>query len=270
MAPPRRATARAATLPARRPLPTLRRYLPSPRSLLVGIALAALAVGGYVAARETSIFSVREVQVVGGSPQLQDEARKALRPELGRSLVSVRGDELERRLVTVAGVLSVRFDRRFPHTLRVVVTPERPVLLLRRGKDAFVVSARGRVLSAVRDPSAVALPRVWVPKDTTVEVNAMLAAKSGGIAAGALAPLVGSSFPAAVRAVRSKAAELTLVLDSGVELRLGDNGDLRLKLAVARQLLLVDGASTGARYIDVSVPERPVVGFGNSQVEGAA
>ena len=31
--------------------------------------------------------------------------------------------------------------------------------------------------------------------------------------------------------------ELTLVLASGTELRLGDSGDLRLKLAIAKQIL---------------------------------
>ena len=60
------------------------------------------------------------------------------------------------------------------------------------------------------------------------------------------------------------------MLRSGLELRLGDTGDLRLKLAVARQMLLLQGPDTSADYIDVSVPERPVVGGGNPQVEGEA
>ena len=96
----------------------------------------------------------------------------------------------------------------------------------------------------------------------------MLAPESGGIAATALAPLAGIAFPARVRAVRAKEAELTLVLRSGLELRLGDVGDLRLKLAVARRILLLGAPDTTATYIDVSVPERPVVGGGNPQVEG--
>ena len=69
----------------------------------------------------------------------------------------------------------------------------------------------------------------------------MLAPESGGTAAAALAPLAGIAFPAHVRAVRATETELTLVLRSGLELRLGDAGDLRLKLAVARQLLLLAG-----------------------------
>ena len=70
--------------------------------------------------------------------------------------------------------------------------------------------------------------------------------------------------------MRATDKELTLVLRSGLELRLGDAGDLRLKLAVARRILLLQGAETSADYIDVSVPERPVVGGLNTQVEGEA
>ena len=48
------------------------------------------------------------------------------------------------------------------------------------------------------------------------------------------------------------------MLGGGLELRLGDGGDLRLKLAIARRILRRTGAaSAGGGYLDVSVPERP-------------
>jgi cell division protein FtsQ len=268
VAAPRRATARAVALPARRPATTLPRLLPSPRSLLVCVALVALAVGAYAAARETSVFAVRTIDVAGGSPRLRAQVERALEPLQGESLVRIGGDEVDRRLAPVAGVLSVRYDRAFPHTLRVVVVPERAVLLLRRGADGWVVSARGRVLKQVRDVRASSLPRAWVPQDATVQVGGRLAPAAGGRAAALLAPLSGIRFPARVRAVRATDRELTLVLRSGLEVRFGDAGDLRLKLAVARRLLLLLGAETTATYVDVSVPERPVVGGENSQVAG--
>ena len=67
-----------------------------------------------------------------------------------------------------------------------------------------------------------------------------------------------ATAPPRYRTITDK--ELTLVLHSGLEVRLGDAGDLRLKLAVARRLLLIQGAETVASYVDVSVPERPVMG----------
>src|SRR5436309_14180245 len=60
----RRATARAAVLPARRGSPALRRFAPSGRSLAVGIGLLLLAGGAYAAALETSVFAVRRLEIV--------------------------------------------------------------------------------------------------------------------------------------------------------------------------------------------------------------
>jgi cell division protein FtsQ len=270
VAPPRRATARAAALPARPAKPSVRSLLPSRRSLAAGVALVALAIGAYAAARETSVFAVRQLDVVGGTPRLQAEVRKALEPELGRSLVQVSGAGISRRLETVPGVLSARSDRRFPHTLRVVVVPERAVLLLRRGSKGWVVSSRGRVLRPVRTTRLSSLPRSWVPASTSVEVGKVLPADGVGAAAAVLAPIAGTSFPARVRTVRVGQKELTLVLGSGIEVRLGDTGDIRLKLAVARRILVLLGADSTATYLDVSVPERPVVGGLDPQVGSTA
>jgi hypothetical protein len=51
--------------------------------------------------------------------------------------------------------------------------------------------------------------------------------------------------------------DLSLVLGSGTEIRLGDADDLALQLAVAERVL--EAAGPGMRYVDVSVPERAVV-----------
>jgi cell division protein FtsQ len=238
---------------------------PSWRSLLAGLALVLLAVGAYAGARETSVFAVRTLEIVGGTPRVQAEVRAALAPELGRSLVKVSGDEINRRIAGSPNVLSVSIDRAFPHTLRVIVRPERPVLLLRRGADGWVVSARGRVQREVRNTKLSTLPRLWVPRETAIAVGEILAPESGGRAAAALAPLKGGLF-GSVRFVRADPGELTLVLRSGLEIRLGDLRDVRLKVAIARRILAVIGAYTTRGYIDVSVPERPVVGSGQPQV----
>jgi hypothetical protein len=76
---------------------------------------------------------------------------------------------------------------------------------------------------------------------------------------GAVDPLARMDFPARVRFVRSTPKELTLVLASGVELRLGDLDRLGLKLAVAARILpQVEQPPKGVPYLDLTVPERPV------------
>jgi cell division protein FtsQ len=253
-----RATARAAVRPSRPGLPLIRRLAPSARSVEIGLGVLVLAVGAYAVARETSIFAVSRLEVVGGSPLAQAEVRAALAGEVGRSLLQVNGGEIDRRIATSPDVMSVSFDRAFPNTLRVVVRPERPVLLLRRGNEGWVVSARGRVLRAVKNPRVSSLPRAWVPQTTAVSVNTILVAESGGTAAAALATL-SSGLLGQVRFVRAGPKELTLVLRSGLEIRFGDIHDVRLKVAIARRILGVIGPATTTGYVDVSVPERPVV-----------
>jgi hypothetical protein len=107
------------------------------------------------------------------------------------------------------------------------------------------------------------LPRIWVPASAEVALNSTLAGP-GARGVAALAPLGPLHVTADVRQVRTGDGELTLVLASGTEVRLGDSGDLRLKLSIAKQLL---PATIGASYVDISVPERPVASF-NPQVEG--
>jgi hypothetical protein len=129
--------------------------------------------------------------------------------------------------------------------------------MLRRGSEAWVVSARGRVLREVSHPRLSSLPRVWLPRTAPVAVNTILQPTSGGTAAAALAAL-SAAFLGRIQLVRADTTELTLVMRTGLEIRLGDINDLRLKITVARRVLALLGASTTAGYIDVSVPGWPV------------
>jgi hypothetical protein len=238
------------------------RFVPSGRSLVVGLALLVSCVGAYVGARETSVFAVRTVDVRGANPGITADVHAALRAELGVSLLKVDPAAVEERLAAIPTVHSVALDRAFPNTLVVDVRPERPVAVVRRGAEGWLVSARGRVMQAVQRGAFLTLPRIWLGKQASIEVGGTLAADQGGTAAAALGPLTGSAFARRILLVEARGDELTLVLRSGTELRLGDPGDLRLKLVIG-QRILADfgfGAARGS-YIDVSVPERPVADF---------
>jgi hypothetical protein len=265
----KRSTSRTAVLPARRGAPSLQltRLAPSGRSVLIGLVLLVLAVGGYLAARETSIFAVRTLEITGGDPALRAQVKAALADEVGQSLMKVDGAGLDRRIAPLPGVRAFRYDRAFPNTLRIVLRPEQPVLVLRTGAEAYLVAATGRVVRTLAHPRLSHLPRLYVPpKDLQVRVGEPLPATIAA-AATALAPLRGAPLPGGVRFVRG-GKELTLVLGSGLEVRLGDHGDLQLKLAIARRILRGATASaTAGDYLDVSVPERPVL-FLKSKVVG--
>ena len=197
-------------------VPRLGQLIPSGRSVLVGLALLVLACGAYAVALETSVFAVRTIDVRGATPQIRAEAVQASNGELGRSLLRVDGADLDRRLSTLPGVASLHYDRAFPNTLRVTIRAERPVLVLRRGKDAFLVSTTGRVLRTLAHPRLSSLPRLWLPSHAQVAVGARLEPGAGQGAAVALASLRGASLPSSVREVQVDGAGA----DRGARLRL--------------------------------------------------
>ena len=250
----------AATRPRSRPATASFRPL---FVVLVALVLVGAAVGAYVAARQTSLFALHRIQVSGAPPPVAARIRASLDPYVGRSLVRFDAAAARRRLATVSEIADARFDRDFPHTLKVRVRLERPVAVLRKGADAWLVSATARVLQKLDRRPFPRLPRIWVPASANVSVNTTL----GGVAAmgvAAVAPLGPTHLGAVVRQVQTGEGDLTLVLGSGTDLRLGTSGDIRLKLAIAKQILPL---ASGAAYVDVSVPERPVAGY-NPQVAG--
>jgi len=238
------------------------RFAPTRRSLAVGLALAALAALAYVLARETSAFAIRRIEVRGATPAVAAQVRRALAPFVGRSLVGLDGAALERRVEALPSVVSVDYDRAFPHTLRLDVVPERPVAVLRRGREAWLLSARARLIARLPRGAEPSLPRIWSGGPERLEAGGFLARGPDAVAARALA--FAARFPARIAAAAFADGSLVFRLRSGVELRLGDPGDIRLKLAVARRAL--PDLPRGSTYLDVSLPSRPVAG---STPEGA-
>jgi cell division septal protein FtsQ len=244
--------------------------LPTGRSLLFGFALVAVATGLYAGARRPSVFAVDDIQVKGAPPALADRIEHQLASVQGSSLVTLDGDGVLAQIESLPMVHSASYDRAFPHTLVVRVVPERAAAVLRRGAEAWLVSTRGRVVGQVARRSHLRLPRMWAKKSVPVEVGGTLGDVDLRAAVLALPQEEADKLPIRIRTARSRAGELTFVLANGLELRLGNGSDIALKLAAAREILprLASPAGGGPRYLDVSVPERPVAGTTlESQVE---
>jgi cell division protein FtsQ len=235
------------------------RWLPSGRSLAIGLGIVAVAAGAYLIARETSIFALQRIEVEGAPPALSAQIRTALEPLEGGSLVSFSSSAANRQLADLPQIARVSFDRDFPHTLKVTVTVEKPVAVLRKAAEAWLVSGSGRVLQALRPGSYPPLPRIWLAAETDVAVGAPV---ETGDAVTVAAALRGGHFPARVLSVQDiGSGQVVLQLAGGRQVRLGDLSNLAVKLAVAAAIL---PRSVGASYIDVSVPTRAVAGYANS------
>lgn len=261
--------AHAGSLPAgRQPARAARtaRWLPSSRSVAVGCTLLALAGGAYLIALHTSVFAVQTISVTGAPRPLAARIRAALGPLEGTSLVSFDRTGAERRLAALPQIASVAFDRDFPHTLRVKVSVERAVAVLRKGSQGWLASSSGRVLAALGGGPYPALPRVWLEAATDVSVGGSVDAPQALQVAAAVRD---AGLPHVLAVRGGGGNDLVVQLAGGRELRLGDASNLALKLAVAAAIL---PHAVGARYVDVSVPARVVAGYGstsiNSQLSG--
>jgi cell division protein FtsQ len=236
---------------------------------VIGFGLLVAAIAAYGIARETPLFEIRRIEVVGASPEVARGVAESLTPLRGESLVGLESGDLDRRIAGLSYVVGVTHDRAFPHTLRVFVLPERPLLVLRRGDESWLVSARARVVRPIAKGASGDFPRVWVPRDVDVAVGDTLADTMARHAVRLLA-LARLELPVRVRAVRIVHGDAALILRSGPEVRLGREHDLRLKLAVAALVLPQLGSDVD--YLDVAVPDRPVAGTDSEaavQVEGS-
>jgi cell division septal protein FtsQ len=245
--------------------------LPSGRSLATGFALLAAAVLLYLGARETAVFSVRSIDVATEPAGHARLVQRALIPLAGKSLLKIDEAAIARRLEGLPHVHLLGYDRSFPSGLRVYVSVERPVAVLRRADENWLVSGEGRVLRKLNGRLRRPLPVVWIPRSVEPEIGVILRADESARAVGALAAVRATAprFSGRIWYVMSKDGTLTIVLRDHFELRLGSASDLALKVRVARRVLAAI-RSTGAvaSYIDVAVPERPVAGTTlDSQVE---
>jgi cell division protein FtsQ len=257
---PPRARAAAVALPRSRLSAATRsrigRFAPSRRSLLVGFGVVVVAIGAYLAARESSAFAITRVEVAGAPAHVRHDVHRAVGPLVGTNLLALDGATLVRRVEALPTVVSVTYDRGFPHTLRLTVVPETVVAVLHRGRETWLVSARGRVVARIPNGARRGLPRIWVTRATPVSAGAFLA--EGGPAVPARALALAAGFPYRVETAGYAHGLLVFRLRTGVELRLGEPTDVRLKLAVARRALRQLPA--GDTYLDVSVAGRPVAG----------
>jgi cell division septal protein FtsQ len=246
-----------------------RRLAPSSAFVLAAAALVVLAALLYLAARESSMFAVTRIEITGAPPTVAAQARAALRFAQGTSLLRLDGSGVISTLERLPTVQRASYDRDFPHTLRVRIVAERPVAVLRRGADSWVVSARGRVIAPLARGRLASLPRIWLGASAVVRLGETVRDPAGLLASRTLAAFRGAGLGRRISFVKAGGGRIVAGLRTGLEIRFGPPIDVGLKLAVARSILptLAAPSAGGPRYLDVAVPERPVAGL-DPQVEG--
>jgi hypothetical protein len=251
---------------------SVRGHLPvTRRHAALGIAVAtALLALLYLGARETPVFAVRSIEVTGGSRAVRSAVKEAAQPVEGKSLVGLDGAALIDDLEALPNVRSASYDRAFPRTLRIFIRPELPLAVARVGPDRWLVSQRGRVIRRYTAESEERYPLFKLAPRPNVVPGSFLSDAPAGVLLTALADIP-DRFPARIAEVGLESGGLTMELRAPwgqPELRLGEAVDLPAKLAAAALVIRSLDADYRASvaYVDVSVPERTVVGT-NPQVE---
>lgn len=244
---------------ASRNLPRLRvPALPSARALrrwlvILGLGAIVLCAAYLFWLRDSSLVAVEDVTVsgAGGARGLESALTTAAREQ---TTLHVDTAALEEAVAFDPAVRAVSAEADFPHGLAIAVDMREPVAYL---QSAGVVLAADGVVLAEASQAPEQLPVLDLRGDDLVgsgraEGNAL-----------SLAKLVGAAPEPLLTQVRSVAIdpELGIVaeLNGGVELRFGTKSDSDTKWKAAAAVL-ADAKLDTAAYVDLSVPERPVVG----------
>jgi cell division septal protein FtsQ len=230
------------------------------RSRALGVlTVAALGAAGWWLA-SGPVFGVRDVRISGyerpDRAKLQAAVDRAAR---GASVLRPPVRAVREAATEFPWVGAVRVSRDWPRSLAVRVTLARPILILiPRAGRRMLVSDAGRVLA--RAPRSARLPTMRVagraPKPGASLVGA--AQRAPLLFVQALSPETAGR----VRGLRVTREGLTGRLSNGPELRLGPAVRLTAKAVVLDALLdrLTGEEEREALYLDLSAPDRPVLG----------
>jgi cell division protein FtsQ len=210
------------------------------RKLGVALVVAVVLTAGYMLwLRDSSLVAIEKVQVTGLTTRDAPKVREAL-TAAARDMTTLHVDR--ERLLESASAWPVVNDLRvvadFPHGVRIEAVERRPVALVTAGGGRVAVSEDGTVIRGLK--GAPELP----------QADRKLVA-----VAGAAPP----SLLERVKAIRVTDRGVVAELAKGPEVVLGAQTRLRAKWAAAAAVM-ADGASAGAAYVDVRLPERPVAG----------
>lgn len=256
---------RARSAPMRLGRRRLKRRLPRPglRALGVVVAILALAAGGWVWLRNSSLVAVQRVSISGVSGRDAGQIRSALRSAAhSMTTLNVKMAALRTAVAPYPVVKQLHVTTSFPHRMSIAVVEQVPVAMVSAGGVRVAVSADGTLLRGAAVSGS--LPTITLPvapggshvSGDALQIVRLLAA----------APY--QLLPRVTQASDSGSAGLVAQLRNGPKLYFGSSDHLGAKWASA-VAVLADPGSAGADYIDVTEPSRPAAGAGSDTASSA-
>ena len=231
------------------------------RRLRVLVALVAITVGVVVVdlVLHSAWVSVSRFQVQGDRETSVAAVDAAAAPVLHHPMMSVDAALVRQRVSALPWVDTVVVSRHWPSTLVITVTERAPVAQVAEAQQWALLDATGRVLSVgptqtpgyvdLEVPTAPGPAGTGVPPADQPAVQVAAALRGSGALAGG---------PVLDAVIATADGQVNLVLAGGIEVDLGPTDSLSEKItALGTVLSGVD--LSGAKVIDLRVPERPVL-----------
>jgi cell division protein FtsQ len=188
----------------------------------------------------SSVFSIREVRVLGAVAVDIDEVRRAAAVPPGQQLARADVAGISARVGAIPRVAAVEVRRGWPNVLVVVVTERTAIAVVRDPNGLVYIDPSGaRFGSASIQPRTLPLLVTTSPES---QVTALAVVH-------ALPPAVRATVAQVVAHTRD---DVVLTLRGGADVRWGSSEDAARKLTVLRALLHL-----GAQHYDVSAPDLP-------------
>jgi cell division protein FtsQ len=238
---------RAALTPSRR----------TRRRLLVTLVVAALFAAIYMFwLRDSSLVAVENVTVTGLTGEDADRVRVAL-ASTAETMTTLHVDEARLRDAAAAFPIVARIEAKpdFPHAMTIDVIEHRPAALAISGGRKQPIAGDGSVLAGL--PAKGDLPTIDLAVAMPQRQLGPGAARDAAKVAGMAPPVISRRVDTLQR--EGGARGVVAELEDGTELVFGAPDQLAAKWAAAIRVL-ADEEATGATYIDVRIPERPVAG----------
>jgi cell division protein FtsQ len=227
---------------------------------VVGLAGVALAVLIAVGVTQSPLLDVDRVTVTGATHTTPDAIRQATAIRIHQPMTSIDLDRARRGILALPWVQTVSVARRWPASVRVVVTERKPVASVSAGQSGFaLVDSTGRVLELSPSPPAGFVILDGVPAAGAPGTTLAPDAADALAVASALLPQLAPK----VAAVVATADGVELQLVAGGKVRLGPATDVVAKLVAADTVLTqVDVSHLCA--LDVHVASAPSLTQGGS------
>ena len=228
------------------------------RWVLLGLLLVVVAAAAVVA--YTPLVSVRTVDVQGDVAVPRDQLLDAAGIHLGDPVARIDLRSARAGLRSLPQVASARVARTWDGTVRLTLTPERPLVGVVGPDNAAEVSANGRVLRVVKDAAALPsiLPRVAVERLPRLKAGESVGSPVDDVLevyAEATGALLAELFDGKVDATGA----LTFTSPHGGTILFGPVESVPSKLLAVETILGGRVVRNCLGVLDVRDPERPTV-----------